>query len=164
MKKILFTALSLLLLAACNGGEGNPPTEPQWLTDTRKMLVGSWHGERFYNALNCLDCEDIVFSPFDNSREIVSLFGTFEAYGTANVVQYRYVEQKQDTLSKLSIRCFYTLSQWGGDIILSFYRCDEDDFVVNREDGRVFNRISDTEFLMRGRYASTETTKTYKLQ
>lgn len=163
MRKSLLMALSLLFILSCGGEEPMPPSEPQWLTETRTMLVGSWHGDKYSETFNNTECEDIEFTPYDEPREIVSLFGAFDAYGIAMIEQYYLTEQSEDSLLKISKRCFYTFSQ-GDNIMMSFYECDEDDNVTDEEDKRIFRRISNTEFLMR-KYGLTESNnKVYRKQ
>ena len=157
MRKAMLLAVSMLLFAACSKEEPTAP-EPTWLTETKALLVGSWHGELYSESLNTTESEDIVFSPFSTPYEEVSLFGTFEAYGVAEVEQYQ-----NDHLLQVSKRCLFTIvgKEEGKGVTVSFYPCDEDNEVVGKEDKRTLVRVSSTEFKMRP-YGTTErNNKTY---
>lgn len=139
-------AVALLLLTACSKGEPQQTIEPVWLSELKEVLNGSWHGERFSEVTNTAQNEDIVFTSFEEAREVTSLFGSFTAQGVAEIEQYT-----NDGLLQMSERCLYALTAKSstGEYCISFYPCDENGKVISKADNRILRLTSKTQFYMR---------------
>lgn len=144
--------VALLLLTACSKDEPQQTIEPVWLSELKGVLDGSWHGERYSEVTNTTENEDIVFSSFEEAREVTSLFGSFTAQGTADLEEYT-----NDGLLPMSKRCLYALTSKSntGEYSISFYPCNEDGQVISKADNRILRLTSKTQFYMRP-YGLTE--------
>ncbi len=148
MKKTILFAIAALCLCGCSSDDetqtgGAPETGVEEL---RQYFVGSFQGARYSSVLNVTDHEDIVFRPFTKPTDIVSLYGSFTAYGVAQVC--RYVNDHKDTPSYAK-RCLYTFGTGTrNERTLSFYPCVENTEVTGSEDRRIIGSRSETSFTM----------------
>lgn len=152
MRRIMYLAIVLLLCTACTKDDPQGGLEPTYITTMKELLTGSWHGELYSETTNTTECEDLTFRPFREVEKVVSLFGTFDAYGTVQVESYI-----NDHLLPTSELCLYTIVGYDSGVgyIVSFYPCDNDNEVIGKEDKRILIPENDTAFLMR-KYGLTE--------
>ena len=160
MKKFFILTFALLALAAC-GGSDDEPSEitTQYEQNIRKTLNGKFHGERKSTIGDITENEDIEFQPYDKPRQITSLFGTFNAYGIALTCDYI-----NDNPPFATYRNYYVLDTSREPFTLSFYRCNDNGDVTNREDKRIIDVQSFDLFYMRSYGTTAENNKTYTRQ
>ncbi len=160
MKKILLMAFVLLALCACSGGDDTTEElTTQYEANIRKTLNGKFHGERKSTIGDIIENEDIEFQPYDKPRQVVSLFGSFNAYGIAITCDYI-----NDNKPFATYRNYYTLDTSKEPFTLSFYRCNDEGNVINRADVRTIKVQSFDLFYMRPYGTTEENNKTYKRQ
>lgn len=153
-------AFALLTLCACSsGGDTTEELTTQYEANIRKTLNGKFHGERKSTIGDITENEDIEFQPYDKPRKMVSLFGTFNAYGIAITCDY-----VNDNTPFATYRNYYTLDTSNEPFTLSFYRCDEEGNVTNRADERTIKVESFDLFYMRPYGTAEENNKTYRRQ
>lgn len=150
MRKTMLLAVALLLFTACSKDDPTP-TDPAWLTETKALLVGTWYGEKYSETFNTTEAEKIKFEPSTTSHKEVSLFGTFEAYGVAYMTEYLNGEPWGYSYTDGEIRCYYSLDwDYGEDcVVVSFYKINDDNEVINKADKRELRPVNSTEFVMR---------------
>ncbi len=161
MKRLLIWATALLLCAACTKDNEPTVTEPAWVATLNSYLSGTWYGERYSGTFNTTDHEDIVFAPFA-TKEVVSLFGTFNAHGVAVITKYT-----NDHLLETTERCLYSIGdeyKKENGYFLSFYPCDESNEVISREDKRILRKTGETQFRMRSSGLTIENELEYSKQ
>lgn len=156
--RMLIIFAALLTLSACSGdgrNEPSPVTEQE--QNMRLLLDGKFHGERTWG--NITECEDVEFLPYDSPRTVKGFFGTFTAYGIA--LTNDYIGGNAPTAT---YRNYYSLDTSKEPFTLSFYRCNEEGSVTDREDKRTIEAQSFDLFLMRPYGTTAENNKTYKRQ
>lgn len=164
MRKSMLLAVAMLLFTACSNDDPTP-TEPSWLTETKALLVGTWYGEKHSEVFNTTEAEEIRFEPFATSREVVSLFGTFEAYGLAYMTEFLNGEPWGYSYADGgAIRCYYSLEKGYDCVEVSFYEINADNEVINKADKRELYPVSSTEFVMRPSGTAETMNMTYHKQ
>ena len=151
MKRVIALVATLAIFVACSK-EKETQTEPEWLKETKALLVGTWYGEKYSETLNITEAEEIKFEPSATVQKIVSLVGTFDAYGVAYMTEY--INGKPSGYSSVvggAIRCYYSLEwNYGHDyVVVSFYQLNDDSYITRKIDDRILLPVSNTEFIMR---------------
>jgi len=143
MKRLLFImAVCIAALVGCS--KEAPQQSDEAAEKIAAVLTG--HFKSQIETLGNIEYEEITFNPYASPKETVSLFGTFNAYGTAQIVHY-YGDHLLETGGT------YLYSIDGQNSCVSFYGYDGTN-VTKGEDRRVYIPVSITEFKLK-EYGST---------
>jgi hypothetical protein len=153
MKKLLTLLAVLLLLPSCYK-EPIPDVIliEKDVAEILQVINGHFISQR--DVLGSIEYEDITFTRLEKPREIVSLFGTFIAYGTAKISKYY-----NDHALEINKDCYFTIEGWSSEI--TFYRYRDND-IVDKGESRVYIPISRIAFKMHHKGEVSENAKLYK--
>lgn len=160
-KKLFAVAVVLFTLTACGGDDDTPEQPiPEYEYNARRALNGKFHGERQSTLGDITEYEDIEFQPYDKPKEANGFYGKFTAYGIAFTCDY-----VNDNAPFATYRNYYSLDTSRGEpFTLSFYRCNDNGDVINREDRRIIEFQTLDLFFMRPYGTTAENNKTYRRQ
>ncbi len=140
--------LSVIYLTSCSKGGSMPSSEADATVQRlRQVLSGPFVGTyRIMNTENIWYTERIVFSPYNETKEIIPIFEhKFHAYGTAEIEDSRFM-----AISGVQ-HCYYTIGvKYEGAVpTVSFYEYDpKTGNVINREDRRNIIPVDEHSFEM----------------
>lgn len=152
MKKlIIMAAACIAALTGCSKDDSQTKTDDP----TEKVAsVLNGHFVSQAESLGNIEYEELTFSPFATPMEIVSLFGTFTAYGS--VVRAHYFD---DHLLETGGTYYYTIqcSTVSSTTYVSFFQYSGGD-VTGGEDKREYTPVSSTEFKLRSNGSAVQQT------
>lgn len=142
-KMLLFAAVIIAAFTGCSKDDTTPQTD-----DATAKIAAVLNGH-FVSKIKTLgndEIEEVTFKPFASPKEIISLFGTFKAYGTAEISHYY-----DDHLLETGGSYYYSIEGAvidGYSSYVSFYKYSGD-YVTEGADKREYTPVSATEFKLR---------------
>lgn len=138
MKKTTLLIISFLVFPSCGESIPEKPIRDTRADEIAGVLNGHFIGSR--ESLGQAQFEELSFSPYSSTENVVSLFGTFDAYGTVSIIQYY-----GDHLLEIKKDCYYSV--YGNSSTVSFYQYDKGTMnVKSGEDKRRYTPINAESF------------------
>lgn len=146
MRKIIPFAIMALSVMSCSKEETEQPAMNETVKEIWTTLYGTYKGT-YISSLTGKEqySETIEFHPYPEPKEItpvVILFPCFTAYGTAIITDTRF-----EFISGSS-NYYYSINITYGEPTISFFECDDDGDVINREDKRIIKDWGISQFKM----------------
>lgn len=138
MKRLLLiSAVCLAALAGCS--KETPQPKDEEAGKIASVLNGHFKAQT--ESLGSMEYDEITFRPFASPKEVVSLFGTFNAYGSADISHYF-----NDHALETGGTYYYTIDGYNSSV--SFYGYSGDN-VTSGEDKYDYSPVSSSEFKLR---------------
>lgn len=163
MKRIILLCIgAIALFSGCSNDSDAPEPTDNEITAVAQVLNGRFFGTLYSQITNTTETEEITFSQYSSTKEIVSILdGTVVAYGTAVVTTYT-----NDHLLEVSKNCYYSIqvAYTGAQPTVSFYPHSDSGEINSKEDKRIITILSNSSFKMRKYGLSVNNDKTFTKQ
>lgn len=157
MKKVILFILTACLFSCSKDAE--QVTHNPAIDEAVSFFDGKFKGSLYSPTLNSTDYEELTFSPYHSTKQMLSLDGYVQVFGSA--IDVKYVN---DGLFKISKNCYYSISEsYSNDavVLVSFYEYDSSGQIINREDKRKVSVFAGNTFKMRSYGLSASNNLTY---